>query len=200
MMLRAPHARGDRIGRIQSQSRAGILERYSSRSRDERHARFWIEVRQEQRRAASAAHRVHPRLLPVLGEDGPSDVVCIPNAAARDRPNRPSRRQTRVDAPPETTEVLDSFQRTGRTPPEGEFGGRHSTDRLPPAQDPVRGLEIGCLRNPGHEPHPLVREVAQLRQDRKSTRLNSSHGYISYAVFCLKKKKKRQKKMLFLKR
>src|SRR2546422_7957479 len=27
------------------------------------------------------------------------------------------------------------------------------------------------------------------RADRKSTRLNSSHGYISYAVFCLKKKK-----------
>src|SRR2546422_5053955 len=32
------------------------------------------------------------------------------------------------------------------------------------------------------------REAADL--DRKSTRLNSSHGYISYAVFCLKKKKK----------
>src|SRR2546429_2506358 len=34
-------------------------------------------------------------------------------------------------------------------------------------------------------------EVARLlreQQDRKSTRLNSSHGYISYAVFCLKKK------------
>src|SRR2546422_3580720 len=29
--------------------------------------------------------------------------------------------------------------------------------------------------------------------DRKSTRLNSSHGYISYAVFCLKKKKKKCK-------
>src|SRR5687768_18244012 len=29
--------------------------------------------------------------------------------------------------------------------------------------------------------------------DRKSTRLNSSHGYISYAVFCLKKKKKKHK-------
>src|SRR5687768_17648702 len=28
------------------------------------------------------------------------------------------------------------------------------------------------------------------RKDRKSTRLNSSHGYISYAVFCLKKKKR----------
>src|SRR5438128_12691906 len=33
-----------------------------------------------------------------------------------------------------------------------------------------------------------------LRQDRKSTRLNSSHGSISYAVFCLKKKKKKQNK------
>src|SRR2546429_9652504 len=30
----------------------------------------------------------------------------------------------------------------------------------------------------------------QTTSDRKSTRLNSSHGYISYAVFCLKKKKK----------
>src|SRR5438034_7259879 len=30
--------------------------------------------------------------------------------------------------------------------------------------------------------------------DRKSTRLNSSHTVISYAVFCLKKKKKKQKK------
>src|SRR2546422_5387830 len=31
---------------------------------------------------------------------------------------------------------------------------------------------------------------AAQKRDRKSTRLNSSHGYISYAVFCLKKKKK----------
>src|SRR2546422_9038917 len=33
--------------------------------------------------------------------------------------------------------------------------------------------------------------AAEIQRDRKSTRLNSSHGYISYAVFCLKKKKKR---------
>src|SRR2546422_4213881 len=32
--------------------------------------------------------------------------------------------------------------------------------------------------------------LSPCRSDRKSTRLNSSHGYISYAVFCLKKKKK----------
>src|SRR2546422_2078186 len=31
-------------------------------------------------------------------------------------------------------------------------------------------------------------------RDRKSTRLNSSHGYISYAVFCLKKKKKKKRR------
>src|SRR3989449_7880009 len=37
----------------------------------------------------------------------------------------------------------------------------------------------------------FTRRVARAR-DRKSTRLNSSHGYISYAVFCLKKKKKEQ--------
>src|SRR5688572_32604330 len=32
----------------------------------------------------------------------------------------------------------------------------------------------------------------EAREDRKSTRLNSSHSQISYAVFCLKKKKKKQ--------
>src|SRR2546422_4044507 len=46
-----------------------------------------------------------------------------------------------------------------------------------------------------HGPFAAVdRELAEQRhalgaRDRKSTRLNSSHGYISYAVFCLKKKK-----------
>src|SRR2546429_1556139 len=36
----------------------------------------------------------------------------------------------------------------------------------------------------------LQRAAEDVSEDRKSTRLNSSHGYISYAVFCLKKKKK----------
>src|SRR5690348_17665561 len=34
----------------------------------------------------------------------------------------------------------------------------------------------------------IRRDIADVRQDRKSTRLNSSHPSISYAVFCLKKK------------
>src|SRR2546422_1897084 len=42
---------------------------------------------------------------------------------------------------------------------------------------------------PGHY-HKSGRTGATVT-DRKSTRLNSSHGYISYAVFCLKKKKKK---------
>src|SRR2546422_4342493 len=41
------------------------------------------------------------------------------------------------------------------------------------------------------ETNAMIRRVGE-RIDRKSTRLNSSHGYISYAVFCLKKKKENQ--------
>src|SRR2546422_4855920 len=43
------------------------------------------------------------------------------------------------------------------------------------------GRDVGPAQGRGH-----------VRPDRKSTRLNSSHGYISYAVFCLKKKKKKK--------
>src|SRR5205809_2818824 len=53
-----------------------------------------------------------------------------------------------------------------------------------------RYLTAGLL-----DPRPVITHQFPLTQveqtgDRKSTRLNSSHGYISYAVFCLKKKKK----------
>src|SRR5205809_6222792 len=39
--------------------------------------------------------------------------------------------------------------------------------------------------------------ISQHEVDRKSTRLNSSHGYISYAVFCLKKKNQKQPKQTY---
>src|SRR2546422_2378375 len=68
-------------------------------------------------------------------------------------------------------------------------------------------LPISTMRMPGMA--PMFGNVSSPRQtgpgryefdadfsmagDRKSTRLNSSHGYISYAVFCLKKKKKKKK-------
>src|SRR2546427_8722891 len=41
-------------------------------------------------------------------------------------------------------------------------------------------------------PFPVRWHRRPVRTDRKSTRLNSSHSQISYAVFCLKKKKKKQ--------
>src|SRR6267154_5954232 len=43
-------------------------------------------------------------------------------------------------------------------------------------------------------------QAALTRQDRKSTRLNSSHPSISYAVFCLKKKKKKNKNLCMKKK
>src|SRR2546422_11633994 len=60
-------------------------------------------------------------------------------------------------------------------------------DALPISQD-----EAGALRGmPVHQGPLRIGEASRLGEgDRKSTRLNSSHGYISYAGFCLKKKKK----------
>src|SRR3989449_2984261 len=47
---------------------------------------------------------------------------------------------------------------------------------------------------------PVVPDARREIGDRKSTRLNSSHGYISYAVFCLKKKKKNSTHVLLSER
>src|SRR2546422_9986000 len=47
----------------------------------------------------------------------------------------------------------------------------------------IRASALGAIAT------PFAEYLLRLLGDRKSTRLNSSHGYISYAVFCLKKKK-----------
>src|SRR2546422_7395983 len=67
-----------------------------------------------------------------------------------------------------------------------------------PAQHHLRtGLDDAALRlAPAGEPHAARDLPPQNVVDRKSTRLNSSHGYISYAVFCLKKKKDRDVALL----
>src|SRR2546430_3558677 len=58
------------------------------------------------------------------------------------------------------------------------------------------GVELGSVfdaefKGVDDQPHGRLGrvDVFLLREDRKSTRLNSSHSQISYAVFCLKKKK-----------
>src|SRR5687768_18278240 len=56
--------------------------------------------------------------------------------------------------------------------------------------------ELHPKQHPAQRQHRHERRRVATRpqeRDRKSTRLNSSHGYISYAVFCLKKKKKKKK-------
>src|SRR2546422_8431212 len=59
-----------------------------------------------------------------------------------------------------------------------------------PESDPVR-LRDEHRRVEGRRRPFFAFVLNEREEDRKSTRLNSSHGYISYAVFCLKKKKKK---------
>src|SRR2546429_1039861 len=86
-----------------------------------------------------------------------------------------------VTIPPEPARLLHRY-------PSRDVGRNHAVPiglRLLLEQLPRRHADDAGPHARGAE--PLVRLDAQ---DRKSTRLNSSHGYISYAVFCLKKKKK----------
>src|SRR5687768_17623525 len=53
-----------------------------------------------------------------------------------------------------------------------------------------------AARSASHDRAGRCRGSRAPGRDRKSTRLNSSHGYISYAVFCLKKKKKKDHEQL----
>src|SRR2546429_9414304 len=50
-------------------------------------------------------------------------------------------------------------------------------------------LCVGLVKLEGRKPVKASDFASGARLDRKSTRLNSSHGYISYAGFCLEKKK-----------
>src|SRR3989449_7834409 len=78
---------------------------------------------------------------------------------------------------------------------------RRAAARLTEVGKPIVALKMGrsntgrrnALTHTGALAGSHAAWQAVARQlDRKSTRLNSSHGYISYAVFCLKKKKKTQ--------
>src|SRR5258708_16825607 len=81
------------------------------------------------------------------------------------------------------------------------FRSRGRTLGIGPApRDPVRRpgsrseREVEGLGD--HPLHALTSIQAVEPEDRKSTRLNSSHQIISYAVFCLKKKKKIRKRVI----
>src|SRR3712207_7337795 len=65
--------------------------------------------------------------------------------------------------------------------------------RLAPHRERLSGFVAAMRRAGNREWQPYlstdVHDVQHAEEDRKSTRLNSSHANISYAVFCLKKKK-----------
>src|SRR2546422_10474390 len=121
-------------------------------------------------RAGSArTPRIRRHRIPSSGPGGrcrTGGIGGIPDSGAHRRPS-PCRR-----APVSAA--------TGSLVPEGDA----------PTSEVVRGHgesdAVAGEHADAEAPH-LARNGGE--QDRKSTRLNSSHGYISYAVFCLKKKK-----------
>src|SRR5262245_63810546 len=93
----------------------------------------------------------------------------------RDLPSFPTRRSSDLDGAPDAAhEADDAVVLAGLRP----VRDRHEVDDLADAV----GREEPCQEDVG------VRQVHLAPPDRKSTRLNSSHLGISYAVFCLKKK------------
>src|SRR5690606_41720515 len=102
--------------------------------------------------------------------------------------------------PPAVPLVLFFFSMIRRPPRSTLFPTRRSSDlayprqsRFPPAGT-VRPADPHRQRHgAGRSARPSARtRSAGAVRDRKSTRLNSSHVKISYAVFCLKKKKKQR--------
>src|SRR2546429_5811688 len=61
-------------------------------------------------------------------------------------------------------------------------------DALPISCNRLRAMKLLHRSLPAFRDRDSRRQYRASAKDRKSTRLNSSHGYISYAVFCLKKK------------
>src|SRR5256886_11496165 len=71
-------------------------------------------------------------------------------------------------------------------PPVSEPSATGTRPAATAAPEPVEEPPVKCARFQG------LRAGGHGRSDRKSTRLNSSHSQISYAVFCLRKKKRRR--------
>src|SRR5205809_7843261 len=73
------------------------------------------------------------------------------------------------------------------------FPTRRSSDLALARRVSPRNLCCGlCVFGTNQQMEGSMFDDRDPNRDRKSTRLNSSHGYISYAVFCLKKKKMTQ--------
>src|SRR2546430_5527636 len=96
------------------------------------------------------------------------------------------RRPPRSTLFPYTTLFRSRHARPSRRQQRAEAAGHDAR------ADARGGVDQALAREPGLEfrRRAALQEIAHGKRDRKSTRLNSSHSQISYAVFCLKKKKK----------
>src|SRR2546429_2709507 len=91
--------------------------------------------------------------------------------------------------PPVKPNTAKSGRRLNATGSE-DGGSRETSRRVPQADKSTATKQPESARVKFSVNNCQAIRVRLAPRDRKSTRLNSSHGYISYAVFCLKKKKK----------
>src|SRR5690625_1872086 len=142
----------------------------------------------------------------------PTSCITSPSPGTAGRSRRPDPHPARTSSAPDLGRRLDDEGELGHLVVVGQrvalHGGGEAALRgqaqllerhilaglLDPALQGVLGLQLAAFRRHQAEHHHLARrdEPQRLeggaRPDRKSTRLNSSHVAISYAVFCLKKK------------
>src|SRR3712207_6864292 len=94
-----------------------------------------------------------------------------------------------IRRPPRST--LFPYTTLFRSPRSNQGAVKNSTkDRAESGTSERRASPNGVNRNRSVASRPHRPRATRARKDRKSTRLNSSHANISYAVFCLKKTKK----------
>src|SRR5215204_4442019 len=127
----------------------------------------------------------------------------VPPSPARDRRDRPvwrdaldaARRSGFEDVDRAVRGHLDVVRRPEHASHEADSVARRAQPD-DAARAPVNDVDRPVAANvhPERGVHPRERRDHARRRDRKSTRLNSSHTVISYAVFCLKKKKKKTNK------
>src|SRR5438105_12038835 len=101
---------------------------------------------------------------------------------------------------PATTQIYtlslhDALPISSRPATVGEALTAYATDLKTRGADSYNGERVRAHLSPALADKP-VGLLAARDLDRKSTRLNSSHEWISYAVFCLKKKKKKIDNMI----
>src|SRR2546422_10134474 len=142
------------------------------------------------------AHCENRRVLGIAAHDGAfAEYLALPLANLRRVPRNLSDEQAVFTEPlAAACEILEQIP--VRKHREAAVLGDGKLAQLIARVLRTAGLRVGLFGKHGNK-LALARRagVAAIRvRDRKSTRLNSSHGYISYAVFCLKKKKKTTEK------